>query len=124
MSSLGYVPPGWPDQVRPPGSLDWEVTASAFLLDCCPPDFRAYPVLRRHPVVLARFAVQFVDGQHRSAQAGLAGSRVSLSRYVSAEVLQQAGEAWLEQTARLARTRRAVGLVEEALRGKTFVPRM
>jgi len=81
-------------------------------------------VLRRHPVVLARFASQFVDGQHRTAQAGLAGSRVSLGGYVSAEVLQAAAEAWLEQTARLARTRRAVSLVEDALRGRRFVPKL
>ena len=124
MSTSGYVPPGWPEVVHPPGSVDWELTATAYLLDCCPPDFRGYPVLRRHPVVLARFAAQFVDGQYSSAQAGLAGSRVSLSRYVSAEVLQSAAEAWLEQTARLARTRRAVALVEEALRGKVFVRRL
>jgi hypothetical protein len=121
MSTPGYLPPGWPEQVHPPGSVDWEQTATAYLLDCCPPDFRSYPVLRRHPVVLARFAAQFVEGQLSSAQAGLAGSRVSLARYVSAEVLQSAAEAWLEQSARLARTRRAVGLVEEVLRGKVFV---
>ena len=51
-----YVPPGWPSRVRPPGAPDWEVTAVEFLLDCCPSDYRGYPVLRRHPAVLARFA--------------------------------------------------------------------
>ena len=39
-------------------------------------------------------------------------------------MLEEATQAWLEQTARLARTRRAVALVEAVLRGRTFVPKM
>jgi hypothetical protein len=124
VQSSVYLPPGWPEGVRPPGSQDWEVTAAAFLLDCCPADFRAYRVLRNHPVVLARFAAQFVEGQCRTAQEGLAGIRTSLTDHVPHQVVEAAAQAWLEQEARLARTRRAVGLVEEALRGRTFVPRL
>ena len=56
-----FRPPGWPDSVRPPGAEGWEEGAVAFLFDCCPADFRAYPVLRRHPLVLARFAAHFLD---------------------------------------------------------------
>lgn len=123
-SSQVYTPPGWPDRVRPPGAPDWETTAIAFLLDCCPADFRAYPVLRNHPVVLARFAAQFVQGQYQSTQEGLAGARTSLADYVSAEVIESAASAWLEQSAQLVRVRRAVVLVEEALRGKVFVRRL
>ena len=124
MSTQIYTPPGWPDQVRPPGAPDWEATAIAFLLDCCPSDFRSYPVLRRHPVVLARFAAQFIEGQYHSAQEGLAGVRISLADYVSADVVESAADAWLEQGAQLARTRRAVALVEEALRGRVFIRRL
>ena len=87
MSSSAYVPPGWPSQVRPPGAQGWEATAIAYLLDCCPPDFRAYRVLRNHPVVLAEFASHFVDGQHEAAQRGLAGVRTSLSEYVEPDVV-------------------------------------
>lgn len=119
-----YTPPGWPECVRPPGTPDWETTAVAYLLDCCPADFRAYRVLRLHPVVLARFAVQFVAGQYHSAQEGLAGVRTSLSEYVSADVIEAAAQAWLEQGAHLARTRRAVTLVEDALRGRVFVRKL
>ena len=119
-----YTPPGWPDQVRPPGAPDWEATAMAYLFDCCPSDFRAYRVLRNHPVVLARFATQFVDGQYHSAQEGLAGVRTSLAEYATADVVEAATQAWLEQGAQLARTRRAVTLVEEALRGRVFVRKL
>ena len=122
--SPAYAPPGWPDGVPPPGAPGWEDGAVAFLFDCCPADFRAYRVLRRHPVVLARFAVHFVAGQCRSAQEGLAGIRTSLQGRVETEVVEAAAQAWLEQAARLTRTKRAVGLVEDALRGEVFIPRL
>ncbi|MDO5499997.1 MAG: hypothetical protein Q4F67_09990 [Propionibacteriaceae bacterium] len=119
-----YVPPGWPETVRPPGAPDWEATAVTWLLDCCPADYRAYPVLRRHPVVLARFAAQFVESQYRASQAGLAGVRDSLGDQVAPHVVEAAVEAWQDQTAHLVRVRRAVALVEEALRGKVFIRRL
>ncbi|HEX5907520.1 MAG TPA: hypothetical protein VFY56_10925 [Propionibacteriaceae bacterium] len=124
MSASAYVPPGWPPQVRPPGASGWEATAIAYLLDCCPPDFRAYRVLRNHPVVLAQFAAHFVNGQDEASRRGLAAVRTSISEYVEAEVVEAATQAWLEQGARLARTRRAVALIEEALRGRVFVRKL
>ncbi|MGI8458847.1 MAG: hypothetical protein ACR2LI_12145 [Propionibacteriaceae bacterium] len=120
----GYLPPGWPADVRPPGATDWESTATAYLLDCCPPDFRRYPVLRRHPVVLARFASHFVAGQCDAAQIAVALIRTELAEQVSSEVVAAAADAWLEQGARLQRVRRGVRLVEEALQGVSFVPKL
>lgn len=119
-----YVPPGWPEAVRPPGAPDWEATAVAFLLDCCPPDYRMYPVLRRHPVVLARFAAEYVEGQYRASQSGLSQVRASLEHYVDPPVIESAAEAWQSETAQLVRTRRAVALVEEALRGRIFIRKL
>jgi hypothetical protein len=124
MSDTAYAPPGWPDQVRPPGAPDWEGTAAAYLFDCCPPDFRRYPVLHRHCTVLARFAVVFVEAQQEAAERGLAEVRTILRGRVDPHVVGEAVDAWSEQAARLVRTRRAVGLVEEALLGRVFVPRM
>ena len=122
--SSGYTPPGWPSRVRPPGAPDWEVTATEFLLDCCPADYRRYGVLRRHPVVLARFAATFVDAQVQAGRDGLGGVRVSLSDFVTPEVLTEAVDAWSQQQALLVRVRREVALVEEALRGTTFVRKL
>ena len=124
MSDAAYVPPGWPRQVRPPGVPGWEATAIAYLLDCCPADFRAYRVLRNHPVVLAQFASVFVNGQHEASQRGLAEVRTSLSDCVEPDVVDAATQAWLEQDARLARVRRAVTLLDEALRGRVFVRKL
>jgi hypothetical protein len=120
----GYTPPGWPAQVRPPWVEEWEVTASAFLLDCCPADYRGYAVLRRHPVVLARFAAAFVGAQVSASAEGLGSVRIGLEDHVPPEVVQAAVEAWEEQAARLQRLRREVALVEEALRGKVFIRRL
>ncbi len=119
-----FRPPGWPDEVRPPGAEGWEEGAVAYLFDCCPADFRAYPVLRRHPLVLARFAAHFVEGQCRAAQEGLASIRAGLQGRVPAQAVEQAAQAWLEQAARLVRTKRAVGLLDDALQGQVFHARL
>lgn len=119
-----YVPPGWPSRVRPPGAPDWEVTAVEFLLDCCPADYRGYPVLRRHPVVLARFAASFVEAQLQASKSDLSEVRVQLAEFVDPEVITAAVESWLEQGARLVRLRREVALVEESLRGRVFIRKL
>ncbi len=119
-----YVPPGWPGRVRPPGTSDWERTATEFLLDCCPADYRRYRLLRRHPVVLAMFATVFVEAQVAASRDGLAGVRVGLADFVEPEVVAQAVEVWSQQQAWLARLRREVGMVTEALRGRQFIRRL
>lgn len=119
-----YVPPGWPERVRPPGAPDWELTAVEFLLDCCPADYRRFQLLRRHPVVLARFAAVFVEAQVQAGQDGLGGVRVVLADFVTPEVVAEAVEVWSQQQATLVRVRREVSMVEEALRGKTYVRKL
>jgi hypothetical protein len=117
-------PPGWPAEVRPPGAPEWERTAVAWLFDLCPPEYRAHDVLRRHPVVLARFAAEHVSSGADAARHGLATARADLRDVVSADVIDAALAAYEREGARLARTARAVRLVEEALRGRRFVPRL
>lgn len=119
-----YVPPGWPERVRPPGTPDWERTATEFLMDCCPADYRRFPLLRRHPVVLARFAAVFVDAQVLAGRDGLGGVRVSLADQVAPEVIADAVDVWSQQQASLVRLQREVALVEEALRGTNFVRKL
>jgi hypothetical protein len=75
-------------------------------------------------VVLAQFATHFVNGQQEASQRGLAEVRTTLREYVEPDVLEAAAQAWLEQGARLVRTRRAVALLDEALRGRVFVPKL
>ena len=118
------APPGWPRQVRPPGAPGWEHAAVGWLLDICPPEYRSYPVLRRHDVVLARFAVLHVEACQAAVRRGLSEARGVLGEVADHDTVERAVEAWQAESARLLADRRAVGLVEEALRGKRFVARL
>ena len=119
-----YTPPGWPSQVRPPGAPAWEATAVAWLLDVCPPEYRGYPVLRNHEVVLARFAILHVEAAHAAVRRGLSEARGVLRGIADPDTVEAAVLAWQAEEARLIAERRAVGLVEEALRGRRFVARL
>ncbi|MGJ6979071.1 hypothetical protein ACSDQ9_00860 [Aestuariimicrobium soli] len=119
-----FIPPGWPESVLPASEPDWEQSAAAFLLDCCPHEYRGYPLLRRQPVVLARLAAQYVESQVRATRESLNQARAAFAEYVDAPVLDGAVEVLQTEEARLVRLRRAVMLVEETLRGKIFVSRL
>ena len=123
MSRL-VAPPGWPVEVRPPDAPDWEATASSWLLDLCPPEYRSYPALRRHAVVLARFAVLHVEAGQAAVNRGLSEARGGLREVADAMVVDAAVETFQRESARLLGVRRAAGLVEEALRGRRFVARL
>jgi hypothetical protein len=120
-----YVaPPGWPSQVRPPDAPGWEDTAASWLLDLCPPDYRGYAALRRHVVVLARFAVLHVEASQAACRRGLSEARADLRDVALPDVVEEAVQTFQREEARLVGCRRAVGLVEEALRGRRFVARL
>jgi hypothetical protein len=118
------APPGWPRQVRPPDAPDWERTAVNWMLDICPPEYRSYPALRRHVVVLARFAVLHVEASQAACKRGLSEARAELRDVAELDVVEAAVETWLAEDARLSGVRRGIGLVEEALRGRRFVARL
>ena len=118
------APAGWPREVRPPGATDWERFAVSWLLDLCPPDYRGYDVLRRHPVLLARFAVLHVEASQAAVSRGLSEARGVLRDVAGESEIAAALEIWERESARLLGARRAVGLVEEALRGRRYVARM
>ena len=118
------APPGWPRQVRPPDAPDWERTAGNWLLDICPPEYRTHAALRRHLVVLARFAVLHVEASQAACRLGLSEARAELRDVAPPDVVDAAVETWLAEDARLSGVRRAVGLVEEAIRGRRFVARL
>jgi hypothetical protein len=94
------------------------------LLDLSPPEFRAYPSLRRHSVVLARFTAVHVEACQQAARRGLGECRTALRDYLDAEGVEAAVETWECELARLAGVRRSVGLVEDALRGRRFRARL
>ena len=118
------LPPGWPAEVRPPGSPEWERSAVAWLFDQCPPDYRGYDALRRHPLVLARFAAAAVDGAAVAVESGLRTIRAELAGRVAPEAVESAVATYERERQRLRAARTAVELVEQALRGKRWAPRL
>lgn len=119
-----YVPPGWPASVRPPGASGWLESATAFLFDCCPPDYRRHQVLRRYPIALAELARRAVAGQLDATRRSLAGLRVDLCEYLDGNTLALVADALMQEEARLKRTARAVALVADGLRDARFVPKL
>ncbi len=118
------VPPGWPAEVRPPGTPAWERTATAWLFDLCPPDYRAHDVLRRHPTVLAHLATHHVQAGIEAARRGLATVRDDLSATLAAGTITAAVAAYEREGARLVTASRAVALVSDALLGRRFIERL
>lgn len=80
--------------------------------------------MTRHPVVLAGCAKGYVMGQISSTDATLAGARAGLAGLVSPEVMEEVIATLQREQARLVRLRRAVDLVDQALREVRFVPRL
>lgn len=122
--SQHVVPPGWPAEVRPPGTSDWTRSASTWLFDICPHDYRSYAVLRRHPVVLARVAAHHLDAGIEAARIGLSRARHELADVVDVATVEQAVAAYEHEGARLLATARSLALVEQALRGRRYVRRL
>jgi hypothetical protein len=119
-----YIPPGWPTGVHPPDSRDFEATAVAWLLDVVPPDFRLHGVLRRHPAALAAMARHHTQACVEGARAGYRTTRTELGEAIPPHAVDAVLAAYRTEGRRLAATARAVGLVERALHGETFAPRL
>ncbi len=116
--------PAGPARCDRPTRPDWEVTAASWLLDLCPPDYRRFSGLRRHVVVLARFAVLHVEAQQLATRRGLSEIRGDLKDVAEEAVVEAAVQTFQLEDARLLAVRREVGLVEEALRGRRYRVRM
>lgn len=115
-----YVPPEWPAAVRPPSVPDWENTAVAWLLDAVPADYRAYEVLRRHPIALARMATHHVKSAIEAARAGYRGAAVELKGHLPPHAIEAVLDTYREEGPRLVRLARSIDVVERALRGEGF----
>lgn len=117
-------PPGWPERVPPPGVRGWQRSAAAWMLDLCPPEYRGYAVLRRHPVALAWLAEHHVAAQVEAMRQAYRTVRVDLG-----EVLPEGTAAALlvcleHEGLRLRAAQRSIVLIREALDGSIFVPRL
>jgi hypothetical protein len=119
-----YVPQGWPESVCPPGSEDFEESAIRWLLDVVPPNYRGYAVLQRHPAALASMARYYAQACLEGARDGYRTARAELAETVPPHAVDGVLAAYKSEGFKLAATVRAVELMERALRGETFTPRL
>jgi hypothetical protein len=110
--------------VPPAGAPDWERKAIAWLFDQCPADYRAYDVLRRHPLVLARFAAEHVRAATDAAAHGLATVRADLRDAAPPEAIEAAVAVYELEALRLKKAQRAVEVITHSLRGRKHIPRL
>jgi hypothetical protein len=119
-----YVPPGWPAGVHPPGTERFEETAVAWLLEFVPAEYRRYGVLRRYPVVLARMARQHVSASVEAARLGFRTARTELSGVIPPHGVEAVLDIYRREGTRLVAIAEGVELVDRALRGDSFTPRL
>jgi hypothetical protein len=81
-------------------------------------------VLRRHPEVLVRFASHHIEASLQGARAAYAGARRELGDRVDPETLDEALRALEAEGARLSRAAREVSLLEQAMQGTRWRPRL
>lgn len=110
--------------MRPPGAPGHLRSAVSWLLDQCPSDYRAYPALRAHPVALAWLAVRHVTAQGQANTAARGAARAELREALEPAALDGVLQALDAEHARLLGVHRAVRLVEDALNGLAYVPRL
>jgi hypothetical protein len=103
--------------VHPPGSERFEDTATAWLLELVPPEYRRYGVLRRYPMVLARMARHHVTAAVEAARQGFRTARVELRDIVPPHGIDVVLDVYRREGTRLVRLAKAVELVEVAIRG-------
>ena len=96
----------------------------AWLFDLVPPDYRAHAVLRRYPLLLARFAGDHVGAGLAAAREGWRTVRVEMADHLPPDAIEAAVAAYEREGARLAAAARGVVVVAGALRGEVWVPRL
>lgn len=119
-----YVPPGWPAGVHPPGTERFEDTAVAWLLEFVPAEYRRYGVLRRYPAALSRMAHQHVSAAVEAARAGFRTARTDLADVLPPHGVEAVLDIYRREGTRLVEIAAAIELVDGALRGATFNPRL
>jgi hypothetical protein len=114
------APPGWPSDLP---AVGYEGEVTGWLLDRLPPEYRTSE-LRKHPVVLAMAAREHGRARLEGAREVYRSLRAELRDLVAPEEIDAALVAVEALAAQFSRTLREVELVEQALRGTVWKPRL
>ena len=107
-------PTGWPRDLPPPGTAEFDGKVVGWLLDRGPADLRLSP-LRHYPLALARFVARLVDSGLDGTRGAYASARVELGEHLTPDELTVVQSALEVEGARLLQIQREVALVEDAL---------
>lgn len=119
-----WTPPAWPDGLPPPDVPGWERAVTGWLLDQCPPEYRLHDVVRRHPLVLARFTRWHVAAGIDGHQRALGLVRDDLSGHVEPEAVDAAVVTLERELQRLRSLLPRVRAVENAIGGSRPRPKL
>ena len=111
----GRAPAGWPRDLPPPGTDEFEARVCGWLLDRGPADLRLSPV-RTVPIALARIVTHHVTASLDGMRTAYASARVDLGEWLPPDQVALAQSAIEAEGARLLQVQREVSLVEQALR--------
>lgn len=107
-----------------PDDDDFVGRAVAWLLDNGSPDWRTVPALREQPVLLAFRAHTDVRARLAGARDAYSSARAEVGDAVAPEAVGALLEALEAEGAALVAREREVALVEQALRGRRWRPRL
>ncbi len=108
-------PAGWPRDLPPPTSPEFDDRVTGWLLDRGPAELRGSPV-RHLPVALARIVARVLAGQLEGVRGAYAAARADLGDRLTPDQIDVVQSALEAEGARLLTAQREVTLVEEALR--------
>ncbi len=106
--------PGWPRDLPPRGTAEFDAKVAGWLLDRAPADLRQSPI-RHLPVALARVVAHVVAAELEGVRAAYASARVDLAEHLPADQIAIVQSALEAEGARLVGVLREVSLVEESL---------
>lgn len=96
----------------------------SWLLDHCPADYRLYPGWRRHPQALAWLASRHIDGQVTVMREAYRTARAELGGHLPTQALAEVMATIEREGLRLRAAALAARLINDALAGRSWAPRL
>ena len=118
------TPAGWPKDLPPPESGEFDERVVTWLLDRAPPGFRTASTLRAQPTALGLLVLHTAAGEVEALRAAYAAARRELSHMLSPEQLDGVLADVEAQGAASVETRRQIDLVVAALAGACWRERL
>lgn len=106
------------------GADDWQVEAVKWLLDQAPPEFRGYRATRHHPQFLVWLVGHHVGAQQEANRRATSTARRDLAHVLPPEAAPAVFDTLEREELRLRKVARSVDLLQQALEGRKFVPRL